>query len=274
MNHTPTLTQYCLLKTLVAARCCCCCYCCVLCCRGSSAQVYGWRGRQVRDLEVTCVQLKIRKHLVVPLSRGERIRKHPLLLSTWYNVAACVVVLWPQNLYLSRMKNQRRNWCAECRRVERTRTATWYVGVDFWLPTSTTQSHYYCLLSCLIQPRTRSSRPRAAATVARAVYFVAQSLVSFVGSCLLAVRSRGKMQTKKSGRSKRGRFYTNHHEVARHDTSSFRHFALENISILLVWKCSLPILGKNGNPKLSIYTNKCYCTVLRYGPVIPWYYSP
>ena len=29
------LTQHCLLKTLVAARCCCCCYCCVLCYRGS-----------------------------------------------------------------------------------------------------------------------------------------------------------------------------------------------------------------------------------------------
>ena len=28
-----------------------------------------------------------------------------LLLSTWCNVAACVLVLWPQNLYLSRMKN-------------------------------------------------------------------------------------------------------------------------------------------------------------------------
>ena len=33
-----------------------------------------------------------------------------LLLSTWYNVAACVVVLLPQSLYLSRMKNQRGQW--------------------------------------------------------------------------------------------------------------------------------------------------------------------
>ena len=33
-----------------------------------------------------------------------------LLLSTWYNVAACVVDFLPQSLYLSRIKNQRGHW--------------------------------------------------------------------------------------------------------------------------------------------------------------------
>ena len=32
------------------------------------------------------------------------------LPGTWYNVAASVVVLWPQSLYLSRMKNQEGHW--------------------------------------------------------------------------------------------------------------------------------------------------------------------
>ena len=32
------------------------------------------------------------------------------LLSAWCNVAACVVVLWPQSLYLFRTKNQRGHW--------------------------------------------------------------------------------------------------------------------------------------------------------------------
>ena len=40
-------------------------------------------------------------------------------LSTWYNVAACVVVLRPQSLYLSRM-NHADTGCAGCRWVERT----------------------------------------------------------------------------------------------------------------------------------------------------------
>ena len=33
-----------------------------------------------------------------------------LLLSTWYNAAACIVALWPHDVYLSGMKNQHQHW--------------------------------------------------------------------------------------------------------------------------------------------------------------------
>ena len=33
-----------------------------------------------------------------------------LLLSTWYNVAACIVVLWRRSLYLSKTRNRRGHW--------------------------------------------------------------------------------------------------------------------------------------------------------------------
>ena len=64
-------------------------------------------------------KIKKRKFLneVANTEKKTHIRRHTeqrhdivLLLSTWYNVAACVVVLWPKSLFLSRMKNQRGHW--------------------------------------------------------------------------------------------------------------------------------------------------------------------
>ena len=64
-------------------------------------------------------KIKKRKFLneVANTEKKTHIRRHTeqrhdivLLLSTWYNVAACVVVLWPKSLYLYRMKNQPGHW--------------------------------------------------------------------------------------------------------------------------------------------------------------------